>query len=177
MKEVVKGDAVAIHSYKHDGNIHRAWKRVIVLDVGDDFIITANEKTRVIESDGRTWYTREPAVIYFFKEHWFNIIGMVRDDGIYYYCNISSPYIVEDKTVKYIDYDLDLKVFPDGVYRILDEEEYQYHKKEKGYSQELDNILKSELDFLITMVRNEAGPFSKGVIEHWYNVLKQQQKV
>ena len=42
-----------------------------------------------------------------------------------------------ERLLKYIDYDLDLKVFPDGNYRILDQEEYRQHAREMGYSDEL----------------------------------------
>ena len=34
--------------------------------------------------------------------------------------NIASPYIIEEGTIKYIDYDLDLRVFPDGSFKVLD---------------------------------------------------------
>src|SRR5699024_12801143 len=75
-------------------------------------VIGANDKTVVTEGDGRSWITREPAICYFHVERWFNIIGMLKTDGIHYYCNISSPFLYEEKALKYIDYDLDLKVFP-----------------------------------------------------------------
>ena len=33
---------------------------------------------------------------------------------------MASPYIIDENVIKYIDYDLDLRVFPDGGYKILD---------------------------------------------------------
>lgn len=98
-----------IHSYKHDGSIHRVWEKSVLLDETDEYIILGNNKCKVIESDGRTWYTKEPAIIYFFKNKWYNIIAMYKKRGLTYYCNISSPCVIEENTVKYIDYDLDLK--------------------------------------------------------------------
>lgn len=166
------GEEVRIHSYKHNGLIHRGWDNTIVLEEKEDYIVLANEKSKVTESDGRSWYTREPAVLYFFKDKWYNVIGMIREDGIYYYCNISTPYLIDDKVVKYIDYDLDLKVFPDGTYRILDEEEYKYHKGVMGYSEELDKILHDQLDDLIAMVEDKRGPFAQGFINYWYIIYK-----
>ena len=49
------------------------------------------------------------------KDRWFNIIGQLKDYGIYFYCNIATPYIIDEKVIKYIDYDLDLRVFPNEV--------------------------------------------------------------
>ena len=41
-------------------------------------IIGGNDHTLVTESDGRTWITREPAIVYFHSEYWFNVICMFR---------------------------------------------------------------------------------------------------
>ena len=96
------GENFVIHSYKHDGSIHRAWDEAILLDETDDYLVFGNEKTKVTESNGRTWKTKEPAILYFYKNQWFNVIGQCKKDGIYYYCNIASPFVIEDKTIKYI---------------------------------------------------------------------------
>src|SRR5690554_4874846 len=127
MKQLKPQQRVIIHSYKHDGSLHRVWKNSVVIKNTDDTLIVYNNKTKVIESSGRVWYSKEPAVVYFFKDQWFNIISMVREDGIYYYCNLSSPYLYDGEAVKYIDYDLDVKVYPNFSYKILDRNEYKYH--------------------------------------------------
>jgi len=167
MEKLCVGDNAVIHSYKHDGSIHRAWQNAIVLKSTKDELILANRKTEVLESDGRTWFTREPAIIYFFKERWFNIIGMFKEDGIFYYCNLSSPYVVDDGVVKYIDYDLDLKVFPDMSYKILDREEFIYHKQIMDYPKDIEDILEEELERLIEMVNNREEPFNCEKINEW----------
>ena len=75
MEKIKKGDKLQIQCYKHDGKIHRCWDEAIVLDIKDDYIVFGNEKTLVTEAQGNTWRTKEPAVMYFFKDKWFNIIG------------------------------------------------------------------------------------------------------
>ena len=87
--------------------------------------------------------------MYFFKDKWFNIIAQLKKNGIYYYCNIATPFIIEDDTIKYIDYDLDLRIFPNGEYKILDQLEYQYHKKIMNYSDDLDFVVNHALEDLI----------------------------
>lgn len=164
------GERYIIHSYKHDGNIHRAWDEAVLLDEKDDYLVFGNQKTKVTEADGGTWRTKEPAIMYFFKDRWFNVISQYKKDGIYYYCNIASPYIIENTTIKYIDYDLDLRIFPDGSFKILDRGEYNYHKNKMNYSDDLDKILKSELTELIELARNKTGPFIKGEVERYYNI-------
>lgn len=162
------GADIQIKSYKHNGGLHRVWDSSIVLKGTEKIVIGANDKTLVTESDGRSWITREPAICYFHAEHWFNIIGMLRADGIYYYCNISSPFLYEDNALKYIDYDLDLKVFPDMTYNILDEDEYEEHKIKMNYPKILDQILYDNIDHLKEWVHQRKGPFAPGFIDQWY---------
>lgn len=86
-----EGEKVQIHSYKHNGSIHRMWEETTILKGTQSLVIGANDRTVVTESDGRTWITREPAICYFHANYWFNVIGMLREEGVYYYCNLGSP--------------------------------------------------------------------------------------
>ena len=149
MKSINIGDKLQIHCYKHDGKVHRVWDEAVVLDIQKEYIVFGNNRTQVIEASGNYWRTKEPAVLYFFKDKWFNIIAQMKKDGIYYYCNIASPYVIEENTIKYIDYDLDLRIFPSGEYKILDRLEYKYHKKLMNYSKDLDFVINKSLDSLI----------------------------
>lgn len=155
------GDKLQIQCYKHNKKVHRAWSEAVVLDIKKDYIVFGNNKTLVTESEGTTWRTKEPAIMYFFKNRWYNIIAQMKKDGIYYYCNIATPFIIEENTIKYIDYDLDLRIFPKGGYKILDKLEYQYHKNKMNYSDELDIVINSALDDLINDYKNGISMFSE----------------
>lgn len=167
------GDKVSIHCYKHDGSIHKSWNYAYVLDIKRDYIVLGNENVLVTKEDGRTWKTKEPAIIFFFKKRWFNVIAQIKSNGLFYYCNIASPYVIDDNVVKYIDYDLDLRVYNDGAFKILDRNEYQYHKKKMHYSKEIDKILKSELSELINLKRSNMFPFDIKSIEKYYKIFKE----
>ena len=167
------GKKYQIHGYKHDSKIHRSWDEAVLLEIHDDYLIFGNDKTKVTESDGRTWHTKEPAVLYFFYHDWYNIIGQYKKDGIYYYCNIASPFIIEEDTIKYIDYDLDLRVFPDGSFKVLDRGEYKYHK---NLMNTIDTILKKELTNLINLVRRKELAFEQGTVEHYYEKYQELKK-
>ena len=172
MNNLKIGKKYQIHSYKHNHKIHRAWDEAVLLEIHDEYLIFGNEKTKVTESDVRTWRTKEPAVLYFFKNNWFNIIGQMKENGLFYYCNIASPYIIDDGLIKYIDYDLDLRVYPDGSFKVLDRNEYRYHKKKMNYGIDLEKVIEYELTKLIDMKRNETGPFSKEMINHYYELYE-----
>ncbi len=164
-----EGDCIQIHSYKHNGKIHRIWEETTVLKGTKNIVIGANDRTTVTESDGRTWITREPAICYFHSKYWFNIIGMLRSHGVYYYCNLSSPFVYDGEALKYIDYDLDIKVFPDMTYVLLDEDEYEEHRRQMGYPDVIDKILKKNIENLIDWICQRKGPFAPDFIDFWYD--------
>ena len=171
------GEIVQIHSYKHNEHIHRVWQETMILKSTNKVIIGANERTLVTESDGRTWLTREPSITYFHSELWFNIICMLREDGVYYYCNMSSPFVFDHNAIKYIDYDLDLKVFPDMSYTLLDEDEYEEHRVLMDYPPVIDTILQANVRKLIRWVEQRRGPFAPDFIEAWSSRYKLQCQI
>ena len=170
MSKLKIGSKLQIQCYKHDGKIHRAWDEAVVLDVKSDYIVFGNNRTLVTEAEGTKWKTKEPAIMYFFKDKWFNIISQLKKDGVYYYCNIATPFIIEENTIKYIDYDLDLRIFPSKEYKILDRLEYKYHKKKMNYSDELDEVVKGSLDDLIKLYENDFFPFDEKSNKEYYKM-------
>ena len=155
-----EGTYVNIISYKHDGHIRRNWDRGFVLEADENHFIIVTNKTWVQDDDGHKWYTREPAICFFYADKWVNVIAMLRETGTYYYCNLASPVLYDGKAVKYIDYDLDYKIFPDGTVLLLDEDEYRDHSRQMNYPAEIDGILKKYQKELLELYRKREGCFS-----------------
>lgn len=172
MTKLCVGDVLQIQCYKHNKKIHRCWDEAVLLDIKKDYMVFGNDKTEVIEAEGSTWRTKEPAILYYFKNEWFNIIAQLKKDGIYYYCNIASPFLVEENTIKYIDYDLDLRIFPTGEYKILDKMEYDYHKRTMHYSKELDKVVNWALNDLIEKYNLKIPMFETKINFEYYNKYK-----
>jgi protein associated with RNAse G/E len=101
---------------------------------------------------------------------------MLKKDGIYFYCNLSSPYLYDGEAIKYIDYDLDVKVFPDGSYILLDEKEYLSHLDSMCYSEEIQSIIKEQIKILIQKIENKENPFCLSDIEQYYERYKKMSK-
>ena len=85
---------------------------------------------------------------------------------------MASPFLIEDNAIKYIDYDLDLRVFSNGNIKILDKGEYKYHKIKMNYNESIDIILKKELDSLIDMVKKKEIAFNEENIKKYYEKYK-----
>ena len=158
--------------FKHNGEVHRVWDEAIVLEENDDYIVVGSECANVLEGDGRFWRAKEPAITIFFKKKWYNVICMLRTAGIHYYCNIASPYELQDNVITYIDYDLDVGLNAQGQIKILDEIEYNRHKKEYNYSLELDYLLKKALYEVLKLCKEKEFPFNDIKTEEFYDQMK-----
>lgn len=173
------GDKLAIHCYKHNGKIDRISGEATILDITDEYIVCANNKVKLTENDGRSHRTKEAAILFFYKNEWYNILAQLKKYGLFYYCNIASPYVIDGNIIKYIDYDLDLRIFPDETFKVLDKNEYKYHKMTMKYSDEIDKIVQDSLNRLIEKKEKGELPFQKEVIEKYfleYQEIEKKQK-
>ena len=179
LDESYVGKWMHVQSYKHDSSLHRTWDNAMIVECNDDYIVIASTSTKVIEGDGRRWFTREPAISIFFYHEWFNVIAMLKEEDIMYYCNIASLSLVDNDVIKYIDYDLDVKLLPDGTILQLDSKEYEYHRKKYAYSNRLDFVVKHVNERVKKMMKNGEFPFSKQKMYDYYNMfleLKEHQE-
>lgn len=170
------GRWLGIQCYKHNGKLHRYWDRGLVLENNEDYLVVATKRAKVIESNGRRWFTKEPAITIFSKKEWWNAICMLKKEGICFYCNIASPSVIEKDSIKYIDYDLDAKLFSNNDIRVLDEKEYAHHKQTFGYSDDLDIVLRYQTKEIIRKMKAREFPFQDDLIYNYYNQFLEMTK-
>lgn len=163
-------ESIYIQSFKHDGSLHRTWAKGFVIESNKKRIVAVTNKTWVSEADGRRWVTREPAICFFYPDKWYNVICMIRKTGIFYYCNLASPSIYDGEALKNIDYDLDVKVNPLGKTMLLDEDEYEEHGNEMGYSPKLKRAIESGLEELMADIDAKRSPFDHKEIMKLYDI-------
>ena len=160
---------IIIQAYKHNGELHRQWSHSYVLEDNEDYVILASVFASVIESDGRTWHTKEPAIFILSKKEWFNVIAMLKEDGVCFYVNIASPTIFDKGFLKYIDYDLDLKLYPNKDIRLIDVKEYGYHRKKYNYGDDIDKILRFNITNIKECMGKNEFPFCDDLIRKYYH--------
>lgn len=105
----------------------------------------------------------------FLQNKWWNVICMLKKTGIVYYCNIASPALIHDGAIRYIDYDLDAKLFQDNEILLLDEKEYIHHKVSYKYPKELDRVLDDQTRKIVLKMKNREFPFDDQKINEYYN--------
>ncbi len=160
---------ISHYAYKYNGSFHRYWKDAIILSETRDYIITVTPcGTNVIEGDGYFWRSRELAINYFSKNKWYNVIIMYKPNEVVYYCNLASPCLIESNSIKYIDYDLDVKYFPKKKHiKVLDRNEYKTNLKKYEYPQDIQDMIEKQLEEIKYLMENEIGPFRKEFAETW----------
>ena len=122
----------------------------------------------VTESDGRKWMTKERAIFLLFKKRWMNVICMFKEgQGICYYVNIATPTILDQGYLKYIDYDLDVKLYPNHQEKTLDENEFERHTH--GYPEELTKAIKKSTEEVKSMISRHDVPFRDEFIKTLYD--------
>lgn len=165
---------VIIQAYKHNEELHRQWTHSYVLEENEDYFVLASIRAAVVESDGRKWHTKEPAIFILSKNKWFNVIAMLKEKGICYYVNIASPAIYDKGFIKYIDYDLDVKLYEDGSTRLLDVNEYKKHAEEQEYPQEIMEILQRSVDKIYDAINKKEFPFVDEEIRSYYSKFERE---
>ncbi|WKX02578.1 DUF402 domain-containing protein [Candidatus Mycoplasma mahonii] len=168
MKE---GQIVNIQAYKHSGLLYRQWNGAKVIEVSDQDVVLLVYKTKVIEEKQQKWTVREPMLWWLSKEKWHNTTGLIRSSGTYFYTNLASPFIYEEGTIKYIDYDLDVKAYPEKPIKIVDRREFEENKIEMKYPEKLIHIIENETKIIVKLINSGDSYFDEEVIAQWVEEL------
>lgn len=163
--------SIQIESLKDDKKRHRLWKENTLLYQDDFKIVGYNAYTSVEQWDGRSFTTQTPALFYFEKNCWFNVVYIIDETNPYYYCNLSSPFQFDNHKIYYIDYDIDVIVQADFSYEILDQEEFDRHAMKYHYSTEVKEAIQAGKKELIQRINSRNQPFNPAFIKYWQNQM------
>jgi hypothetical protein len=169
-----------IKSFKHDGHLHRMWLEnwlvpESALDEShskESMMVLINCQTKIVEADGKEWVSRIPGVSFFIPKQWFNIVALLEEHGIRYYCNVASPPYVNGRVITYIDYDLDVIRLSNGHISVVDQDEYERHKLDYHYSDVVDAKVKSGLSSLLRRIERKEAPFQDELVLYYYRLWK-----
>jgi uncharacterized protein len=170
-----------IKSFKHDGHLHRVWlenwpvpqDQLTPAHQAAAMQVFVNCQTRIREADGREWTSRIPGVSFFVPGKWYNIVALIEEDGIRYYCNVASPFYYSGNVLTYIDYDLDVILNQRGEVLVLDEDEYTKHKRLYHYSPAVEEKVKAGFEELLALAKDRDDPFDDKMVLAYYQMWKE----
>jgi protein associated with RNAse G/E len=172
-----------IKSFKHDGHLHRMWMEnwqvpqelLHPSHLQESIQVMINSQTRIREADGKEWTSRVPGISFFIPKMWFNIVALIEDTGIRYYCNIASPPYIAGDVITYIDYDLDVIRMPDGTVHVVDQDEYEQHKVLYHYPPAVQSKVQDGLEALLERLKQGGPPFQDELVLHYFDLWEKQR--
>lgn len=176
-KIVQVGDYINVQAYKHNGVLYRQWNGLKIIEETDDHIILFLKKVKVTQRSAKKWVFNDPALWFFSKKELFNCVTTLKDDGNYNYINIASRFIFEDSTIKYIDYDLDIKVYPRDSFKIVDRKEFTDNRKKFKYPDKLVKALYLQLETIVKYYYHEDYIFNNEYMETVIEKLKEDKLI
>ena len=131
----------------------------LILESSSSFItLEAHFDRETVKFHGITLTKGDRFVETFYSGRWYNVFAIydARDDHFKgWYCNITRPARFEPGHVYADDLALDLIVYPDGSWLVLDEDEFD----QLDISPEDRKQARSSLELLIEFAKNKKGPF------------------
>ena len=157
-------DSVWLRAVNHDGSPHWSHPAPLVSATPDVVITHTAYGTLVAREKGSftsNFFTRG----HYWPDRWYNVIRLedIHHQLQGYYCNIAEPLPFDGATVRYVDLQLDVRVFLGGegglTWRLLDEDEFEVARRHYGYSQDLTDRCYRAVEECIAATRARRFPF------------------
>lgn len=158
----MSGTGLLIDVFKYDGRPHMRWPMNLIRRDGP--LITARgEHGRVVDHFTRCRQIPigNRSVEYYWTDRMYTVAAEILPRGELrrYYCNIILPPVFEEERVTWVDMDLDLWVYPDRSWSVVDEDEFEAHSRSMGYPDEVQERCRQALQELIRLVESGGFPF------------------
>src|SRR6476661_1451086 len=149
-----------IKSLNYDRTLRKSWDCRLLKRAGPELMFVGEFAREIIHSELGVIESGTVSYEYYWLDRWFNIFRFHEPDGRLrnYYCNVNMPPTFEGSILQYVDLDLDLLIWPDMSYSILDREEFEANAMSYGYPDKVIKSAEAALSELITMAENGKLP-------------------
>ncbi|EGV00153.1 DUF402 domain-containing protein [Mycoplasmopsis columbina] len=171
------GSIINVQAYKYNGELYRQWNGVKVLRNTEQHYVLFLSKTKVAETKKRDWIYRDPVIWFLPKNEMSNALVLLKPKNNYIYINLSSKPIYEDNTIKFIDFDIDVKKYPGKNLSIVDLEEFDENRKKYNYPLELVNRIEKALEDVVNKHLNKEYYNSQEIIDYYINLAKKDKSL
>jgi hypothetical protein len=157
------GSHALLRATKYDGSAHWIQPFRVISDDGNLLVTEYHARTPIFTSRGEF---RSPydSTVYFWRDRWFNVFRLARPgcELALWYCNVTTPPVFLSGQISYVDLDLDVAVRPDGAIELLDEDEFQVHRKKYAYPEEVVFEARHAAAEVANLARDGLFPFNRG---------------
>jgi len=152
---------ITINSRKFDGSIYKSWNVELVNRNNCFFTFVGEFEKEIVHSQLGVIRRGTVSYEFYWFNRWYNVFRFHEPDGILrnFYCNINLPFKFTDKVLDYVDLDIDILVWKDLSYQVLDSEEFEENAKRFSYSDKIRKKVKATQDELISLIETKTFPF------------------
>jgi hypothetical protein len=160
-------EQVTINSRKFDGTIRRSWKCELIEQNATSLIFVGVFEHDVSHPDLGDIACGTVSYEYYWLDRWYNIFCFHEPNGSFrnYYCNINMPPIFAGGILDYVDLDIDVVVWPDGSFKILDEDEYDQNAEQYLYPKSVKNRAADALAQVLDLIRSQQLPTPREIVQ------------
>ena len=154
-------EIITINSRKFDGEIHRSWKAELIrrknslLELVGIFEFEVNHP--------HLGFIRRATISYeyYWLDRWYNVFRFHEPDGELrnFYCNLNMPPMLNNGVLDYIDLEIDVLVWKDFSFEILDMDEFEEKAAKFNFPADLKIKTEKSLDELLKMIKIRQFPF------------------
>jgi protein associated with RNAse G/E len=155
------GRPIHVVSTKYDGSAHWEFDSFFVLENGP-LLIATNFAGQQLHNKAGPWTTPFDVRNHFWSDRWYNVMRCDRPkaDGLeYWYCNVTTPALYDGETLRYVDLDLDVRVYANGRIELLDEDEFLENSQRMGYPPDVIEQARRAADELVELATKRRFPF------------------
>lgn len=152
---------ITVNSRNYDQTIRRSWQCELI-ERQDPMILLVGEFDRDVEHSG-LGLIRKGTVSYeyFWLDRWYNIFRFHEPEGGLrnYYCNVAMPPKLENHVLDYVDLDIDILVWPDLRYEVIDHDDFQSNALKFDYPNTIHKRSEDSVNQIIALIeRGELPP-------------------
>ena len=151
---------VVINSRKYDGSLRRSWTCRLI-EQNESSLVLVGEFDEDVQHPGLGEIKRGTiSYEYYWLDRWYNVFCFYEPDSTFrnHYCNINMPPVYANGVLDYVDLDIDLVVWPDGTFNILDEAEFAENAVAFDYPDEIVKMSHATLTEVLRLARNQLLP-------------------
>ena len=150
-----------INSRKFDNSIHKKWQAKLI-ERQDNLLIFFGKFDKEIKHPELGVIRRGTTSFEFYwLNRGYNVFRFHEPEGGLrnFYCNLNQPPIFENNILDYVDLDLDVLVWKDFSFEILDSEEFEKNALKYNYSNSLRAEVDKNLKELLFLIKQKSFPF------------------
>jgi protein associated with RNAse G/E len=154
---------VHVRATNYDGSPH--WEHpAFLVKQSDALLITRTASGLEIATERGAWNSPFDTRGHYWPDRWFNVIRLEQPGrGLTgFYCNIATPVQFDGENLRYVDLQLDVRVFvseAEWSYTLLDADEFEAARQRYAYPDDLIVRCRRAVDEIVGLIEARAFPF------------------